>query len=401
MKPKYGTLTARVANGHVQLTLSGAEPGPNADSGGRPARLRRQVFLPTARAIRKQRMTFCQALDPRGAPVLFEGRLDETFVDDDVHPNHTYVYWLEREGCPTLGPAVAKVRDAQVWWTKTEIDRRMRELAKRYPGLVRRHVVGRTAGGLELAGLLIGRSANPIALIGLIHAGESGPELLLPIVERLLREDADLLKTAGLAVLPVVNADERERMVEGWPWYLRTNARGVDLNRNFAGDWDTVDYMYGKDTSVSTSPTYRGQSPESEPETQAVVRFIGLCRPSMVFSYHHLASVTGGAFLGPAAAAGDAAYGTACKRVTAAYTRALYRGRRREPSLAFLTTPGSLPAWLWRAHGIPALDVEAESGRTFAPSRNDRTTPALLEQCRHAHARAIRAMLSGQGRGRP
>ena len=66
---------------------------------------------------------------------------------------------------------------------------------------------------------------------------------------------------------------------------------GVDLNRNY-------DYGWGNNSGSSndpTSETYRGPSPGSEPETQAIKNFIAQINPKISFSMHSYA----GRYLNP------------------------------------------------------------------------------------------------------
>ena len=54
------------------------------------------------------------------------------------------------------------------------------------------------------------------------------------------------------------------------------NARGVDINHNFDAGWDTLHQMEQESGITGPAPRqYGGDAPESEPETQALVR---LCR---------------------------------------------------------------------------------------------------------------------------
>ena len=85
-------------------------------------------------------------------------------------------------------------------------------------------------------------------------------------------------------------------MATGTPQYLRCNPNGVDLNRNFDANWDTVDLMYGLNTTIHGSITYRGPFPESEDETKAVVNFLHKVRPRAVFCGHCLSSICGDCF---------------------------------------------------------------------------------------------------------
>ncbi len=55
----------------------------------------------------------------------------------------------------------------------------------------------------------------------------------------------------------------------------RKNAHGVDLNRNFPYGWRDLDGAYES-----------GPRPGSEPETRAVIRFLGDVRPDYILSFH-------------------------------------------------------------------------------------------------------------------
>jgi protein MpaA len=59
---------------------------------------------------------------------------------------------------------------------------------------------------------------------------------------------------------------------------VRTNARGVDLNRNFPGGWRPV--------GILGDPQYSGPRPSSEPETRIAERLILRERPAVTVWFH-------------------------------------------------------------------------------------------------------------------
>ncbi|NKI73753.1 murein tripeptide amidase MpaA [Dickeya sp. CFBP 2040] len=70
---------------------------------------------------------------------------------------------------------------------------------------------------------------------------------------------------------------------------LRANAHGVDLNRNFpATNWrpDNTVYRWSEGTPVRDVQLSTGESPGSEPETQALCRLIEQLSPPWVVSFH-------------------------------------------------------------------------------------------------------------------
>jgi hypothetical protein len=233
-----------------------------------------------------------------------------------------------------------------------------------------------------------------VALVGLIHAGEAGPELILPVVRKLLEQDGALLKRVGLDAMPAVNLDGRELMSRGLPWYLRTNSRGVDLNRNFDADWETVEYGYGLVSSDPDAVTYRGPKAASEPETRAVINFLRHSRPVAVFSHHCLASICGAHLLSPAAAADDRPFSRRCNAIARTFIRAFYPEDLGLGATRPGTSAGSLPAWLYREFSCPAFDLEGTPEiRVERAAIADRTTRAMIEEYADRHYRATKAVM--------
>jgi hypothetical protein len=104
----------------------------------------------------------------------------------------------------------------------------------------------------------------------------------------------EILDTAQVWILPVANPDgyqytfDHERL---WRKNLRDNdgdgvittVDGVDLNRNFDEHWGIDDEG---SSPILADYTYRGSAPNSEPETQALVDFMGKHDFKFAISYH-------------------------------------------------------------------------------------------------------------------
>lgn len=89
-----------------------------------------------------------------------------------------------------------------------------------------------------------------------------------------------------LAVLPMGNPDGflevEAALARGERRFRRKNARGVDLNRNFAEAWD-ADYYLNRLLRGIYSP---GDSPLSEPETRAIDSALSELSPRFAVSLH-------------------------------------------------------------------------------------------------------------------
>jgi hypothetical protein len=344
---------------------------------------------------------YFDGLVPGAADVLFEGPLKAInhrkfeYLDSKVKIGETYVYWVSCTlGHLPTGPVPVRIRDHHIWWPHHEVESRIAAMAQTYPGMASLKRYGTTVGGYSISGLIVGNGKNCIALVGTIHAGESGPELIIPAVERLLTDHADLLSQVGVAILPNVNVDNRERLIKGCPWYLRTNARGVDINRNFNANWKQVDRNYGFVADDPDAMTYRGPRPKSEPETRAIIRFLNAARPQAVLSYHWLASITGANFLAARSAETDHAYVRRCTDLVNSFVRGFYgKNKHWRAGIQFSTSTGSLPEYTYCKLGVPGFDLEGDGNPDAEPSLTDQTTRSMLETYQGRHYRGLVSML--------
>lgn len=256
---------------------------------------------------------------------------------------------------------------------------------------------GETTGHYPLNGIIAGNKDRLIACVGCIHAGESGPELILPAVRQLLERSPSLLEQVGIAALVSVNADQRERLAQGVPWYLRVNGNAVDLNRNFDALWDEIEYSYNFSTQWEYSPTYRGPFPESELEVLAVKIFITNTSPKAIFSYHALASVTEDRMLVAKECEEDRNFSEKCLRYMGAYSKAFRSFADSEltfdkPCIIYKATAGSLPSWAYHL-GIPCFDLEYAGSAELKPSINGDTTEEMVKRCSQRHKEGLVAVI--------
>lgn len=159
-----------------------------------------------------------------------------------------------------------------------------------------------------------------LLVVGAIHGSE--PETadvcraILDDVERRPSSDVETW------VIPVANPD-------GWPVEARRNARGVDLNRNFPHRWSPAENG--------------GPRPGSEPETQALMRFVRELRPDVTVWIHQAEEYV-------------SAIG-----VTSSTLADVWRAAPRLRHGHWVNQRGGAESWCGFVLGVPTLLVEASS----------------------------------------
>jgi len=128
-------------------------------------------------------------------------------------------------------------------------------------------IIGKSVEGRDIEAYHRGTKGGTVVLvIGVIHGDEDAG---LDIVEIL--KAAAIPTGVDLWLVPSMNPDGVARQI-------RKNANGVDLNRNFPYRWGKI----GKPSSWQ----YAGTSRASEPETQAMVKFIREIKPDLGIWFH-------------------------------------------------------------------------------------------------------------------
>ena len=353
---------------------------------------------------------------PEEAECLFggvPGRFSRSCVwtDETVQTGCIYYYWV-REIWPerelVSHPIAVKVRDERVWWSRRKYESFMDKMAEDFPEMVRVCVCGHSTKGYPMRYILAGNPDNCIAYAGAVHAGESGPEIFLPAIRRLLEHNPELLRRTGIAMLPVANPDQRQRHVEeGYVPYLRTTANGVDINRNFPSHWEDVQHAYGLSSDCFLDDLYKGPFPASEAETKAVMEFISQIRPAIVFGCHWFPGACQDSLLSSSYAANDEAYTAALIPLIRAYAEGFADALGKTPAsndpvVRPWCSNGSLPDWAYTL-GIPAFDIEGhfdnlpiDNYPEFEGCKVDQTTHEMVELASRGHESAMRMLIEMQ-----
>ena len=172
-----------------------------------------------------------------------------------------------------------------------------------------------------------------VLIIGSIHGDEPEGLRALPHVQRAI----EAVPAVTIRIIEDANPD-------GTAHGTRTNARGVDLNRN----WPTANFA---------AKARHGTSPLSEPESRFLYEQIREFAPTLIIVYH---SARNGPFVnfdGPA------------EQHAAAFAHAAAVSDPRwhvRPSMGY-PTPGSLGTWAGVEQQIPILTVEFDRNHDPEP----------------------------------
>lgn len=172
-------------------------------------------------------------------------------------------------------------------------------------------VIGMSCLGQPIYALKMGNvhAKKRILVQASMHGREwINSQIVMAQMEDYLGEDAyaGMLAETCFLFVPMINPDGVRIAQEGAAWIeddsartfvekliaesgqepsqWKSNGRGVDLNRNFDAHW-TVHYDEREIAGPGYS-AYRGEKPESEPETQALVALTREFQPTVTLSYH-------------------------------------------------------------------------------------------------------------------
>jgi len=215
------------------------------------------------------------------------------------------------------------------------------------------HVHGTSVKGRPLIYFVCGENnPNTTLMLSSVHGDEVTPVYFGLRLVSWVKGEKDLCRDYRVVVAPLVNPDG----------YLaakstRTNARGVDLNRNFpTKDFDALALRIWKTKLKSEPRRYPGPSGGSEPETQFQEWLIDQFHPSKILTVHSPLNFYD--YDGPDEDVDlkdiAAEYVRSCNDLHAAV-------RKASPNYNFLRFgffPGSLGNYAGKERGIPTLTLE-------------------------------------------
>lgn len=199
--------------------------------------------------------------------------------------------------------------------TAANLENYIRELLRAHPQ-ARTFCVGKSVLGRKIPVLTLGNTCGCALFVGATHGSEWLTSLLLL---RFFDEVCAAFEHGkslcgvnvgravfkrGIAVIPVLNPDGVEinlrgavgalsaekrvsRLSGGDFSHWNANARGVDLNHNFAAGWETLQKLEHEAGIYGPAPgKYGGPRPFSEPETRAVCGFCSTFNVRRLYSFH-------------------------------------------------------------------------------------------------------------------
>lgn len=192
-------------------------------------------------------------------------------------------------------------------YTSNDVYRDIGLIAKQYPNIVSVSSAGKSTQGQDLALVKLGRGPKKALITAGIHSRE---HLTITFTMLCLEEYAaayysqsgdyggynmkDMLDRYTLYIVPMMNPDGTDVVTKftnplynytGSRMEFKSNANGVNLNRNFPFYWSQITDG-GASTKYTDVQKYKGPSAGSEAETKAIMNLCKQNRFEWLFSMH-------------------------------------------------------------------------------------------------------------------
>lgn len=218
--------------------------------------------------------------------------------------------------------------------------------------------IGTSVKGRSITSYSFGGGSSVVLYTGAIHGSEpSTRSLMLRWIDELESKPRSIPAGVTVVVIPAINPD-------GYAAGTRTNAKNVDLNRNFAtNDWKS------DITTVSNAPFPGGggSSPLSEPESKALAGYVARVQPRLVLSYHSIGGLLA------ANQTGDSTTRATTYSRLSGYANTTGAGDTFEYGIS-----GTADDYYGQVLGVPSLLIELGSHTDPQFSRNQSAMWAML-----------------------
>lgn len=146
-------------------------------------------------------------------------------------------------------------------------------------------IIGLSTSGRPIEVYTFGQGEKERMIVAGIHGGYEWNTIALAdeLITHLDTHPEDIPSGLTLYILRNLNPDGDAR---GHDRYARANDRGVDLNRNFPTNWQAD---WNRDGCWKDPPVTPGDTPGSESETRALMKFIESHSIDALISYHSAA----------------------------------------------------------------------------------------------------------------
>jgi protein MpaA len=203
--------------------------------------------------------------------------------------------------------------------------------------------IGTSVQGRAILAHRFGSGSERVILVGGTHGDEpSSVYTLNSLVDNLEAQYDSIPGNKTVIVVPSINPD-------GVAQGRRTNARNVDLNRNFpANNWKEDVVMPGGSLNEGGG----GSAPLSEPESSAISSFVLSQSPKLVLTYHAVGSMV---------IANESGNSRSLATTYADSTGYWSLGNSEVGGIFTHDTTGAFEDWLHDKHGLPALLIELSS----------------------------------------
>lgn len=238
-------------------------------------------------------------------------------------------------------------------------------------------IIGTSVEGRAIESYTFGQGSTTLLFVGGMHGGYEWNSVLLAyaIIDDLLAENIKIPDGLSVEIIPSLNPDGIYKVAGKEGRFVATdvrkdtkngegrfNANGVDLNRNFDCKWQPNSTWRSQKVSAGTSAF-------SEPEAQALKKFVEVKNPSAVIFWHSQA---------------NAVYASECKEGVLPATMQLMNtyakasGYKAVSSFDAYPVTGDAEGWL-ASIGIPAITVELSTHESIEWTKNKAGMEAVIE----------------------